>query len=213
MTQTMILHKLTVGPLQVNCYIVVCTASRQAMIVDPGDDAERILELIREGGYSVACIVNTHGHFDHIGANRALVKDTGAPLMIHRDDASLYRSAQQHAELFGLTTTPSPAADRLLEEGDLIKVGELQFEVLHVPGHSPGGICLYGEGQLFAGDVLFAGSIGRTDLPGGDHDGLLAGIRKKLFALPDDTLVHTGHGPETSIGQEKQNNPFVGDAA
>lgn len=212
MNQAMILHKLAVGPLQVNCYVVICTATRKTMVVDPGDDADRILALIGDDD-AVECIVNTHGHFDHIGANRGLVEATTARLMIHRDDAGLYRSAQQHAELFGLTTTPSPEADRLLEDGETIDVGKLTFEVLHVPGHSPGGICLYGHGHLFAGDALFAGSIGRTDLPGGDHGLLVAGIRERLFGLPDGTLVHPGHGPDTTIGQEKRSNPFVGDPA
>ncbi|MCK4537121.1 MAG: MBL fold metallo-hydrolase [Desulfuromonadales bacterium] len=207
----MIVHKLSVGPLQVNCFVVACTATRKAMVVDPGEEGSRILEVINEGSYSVQCIVNTHGHFDHIGANRYLVEATGAELMVHRDDASLYQTAEQHASLFGLTSTPSPEADRLLEDGDRIEFGELSFDVLHVPGHSPGGICLFCQGHLFAGDVLFAGSIGRTDLQGGDHDALVAGIRKKLFALPDETLVHTGHGPDTTLGQEKRSNPFVGD--
>ena len=133
--------------------------------------------------------------------------------MIHRQDAALYRTAQQHAALFGLTSTPSPEADRLLEEGDTIVVGNLTFAVMHVPGHSAGGICLFGHGHVFAGDALFAGSIGRTDLPGGDHDLLVTGIRDRLFALPDETLVHPGHGPDTTIGEEKRSNPFVGDPA
>jgi len=207
----MLLHKLAVGPLQVNCFVVGCPQTRQAAVIDPGEDAERILQVVARENLEVCCIINTHGHFDHIGANHALVKATGAELMVHRDDAPLFAAASEHAELFGLTTTPSPEAQRLLDEGDEIDVGELRFRVLHVPGHSPGGICLHCQDHLFVGDVLFAGSVGRTDLPGGNHQQLIAGIRSKLLPLPDQTVVHTGHGPDTTIGQEKRHNPFVGE--
>ena len=211
MSDAMLLHKLAVGPLQVNCFVVGCPKTRQAAVIDPGEDAERILQVIEQEDLEVCCVINTHGHFDHIGANHALVKATGAELMIHRDDAPLFAAASEHAELFGLTTTPSPEAQRLLDEGDEIDVGELRFRVLHVPGHSPGGICLHCQDHLFVGDVLFAGSVGRTDLPGGNHQQLIAGIRSKLLPLPDKTVVHTGHGPDTTIGQEKRDNPFVGE--
>lgn len=213
MSDALILHKLTVGPLQVNCFVVVCTATRDAVVIDPGDDAGHILETVDKADCKLRLVVNTHGHFDHIGANKAVVEATGAKLLVHRADASLFRSAREHASLFGLTVTPSPEPDRLLDDGDTIEVGELLFKVLHVPGHSPGGICLLCHNHLFAGDVLFAGSIGRSDLQGGDHQALVSGIRRKLFILPDNTLVHTGHGPDTSIGQEKRTNPFVGDPA
>mgnify|MGYP001332712348 CR=1 FL=1 len=166
--------------------------------------------MIKDDKLRVKYIVNTHGHFDHVGANRAMKEATGAELLIHGMDADLFQTAEEHASLFGLTTTVSPEPDRLLEEDDVIKVGELSFKVIHVPGHSPGSICLYSPGHLFVGDVLFAGSIGRTDLPGGDHQGLLDGIRQKLFLLPDATLVHTGHGPDTTLGEEQKTNPFVG---
>lgn len=211
MNKAVILRKVVVGPLQVNCFVVGCPQTRKAAVIDPGEDAERILEAVKDERLDVCCIVNTHGHFDHIGANRALVEATGAPLMIHPADAPLYAVASEHAEAFGLTTTPSPAAQRLLEDGDSVDVGKLRLQVLHVPGHSPGGICLHCLDHLFVGDALFAGSVGRTDLPGGNHQQLIDGIRRKLFSLPDQTIVHTGHGPDTTIGRERRDNPFVGD--
>ena len=131
--------------------------------------------------------------------------------MLHAADLPLLQNARSHAEVYGLTVAPSPAPDRLLDQGDTFEVGEHSFSVFHVPGHSPGGICLLSNGHLFVGDVLFAGSIGRTDLPGGDFDALVEGVRERLFSLPDETIVHPGHGPDTTIGQERRMNPFVGD--
>ncbi len=205
------IHQLSVGPLQVNCFLVACRKTRDAMVVDPGDDGNRILQLADKEGLKISKVVNTHGHFDHIGANRKLVEATGAELMIHAADLPLLPQARDHAEAFGLTVEPSPEPDRLLDQGDTFEVGELTFKVFHVPGHSPGGICLLSEGHLFVGDVLFAGSIGRTDLPGGDFDALVEGVREQLFNLPNETIVHPGHGPDTTIGQERRMNPFVGD--
>lgn len=210
MSEQMLIDQLGVGPLQVNCYLVACPETREAIVIDPGDDVERILELARQSDLKISTIVNTHGHFDHIGGNKAMVAATGAELLIHRADQPLLARAESHASAFGLSVVPSPEPDRLLEDGDTVTVGTLSFQVLHVPGHSPGGICLFGGGHLFVGDVLFAGSIGRTDLPGGDHDALVEGIRERLLVLPDDTVVHTGHGPATTIAREKRTNPFVG---
>ena len=207
-----LLEHLAVGPLQVNCFVVGCPQTRQALVIDPGEEGDRILQTAEVTDLQVARVVNTHGHFDHIGANRRIVEATGAELLIHRQDAPLLGQADRHAAMFGLQATPSPEPDRLLEHGDRVRVGELDFEVLHIPGHSPGGIALYGHGHLFAGDILFAGSIGRTDLPGGDHQALITGIRKHLMGLPEETVVHTGHGPDTTIGREKQHNPYVGAA-
>ena len=200
---------IVVGPLQVNCYLVACEATRRALVIDPGADGERILAALKAAGLTLETIVNTHGHFDHIGANRMLVERTGAQLLLHGGDLPLLRNARQHAAMFGLSADPSPDPDRLLEEGDEVAVGELRLAVLHTPGHSPGGICLHGGNHLFVGDTLFAGSVGRTDLPGGDHEQLIAMIRSKLLPLPETTIVHPGHGPDTDLGREKRHNPFL----
>jgi glyoxylase-like metal-dependent hydrolase (beta-lactamase superfamily II) len=213
MTENLLVHQLSVGPLQVNCFVVACQRTREAMVIDPGEDGPRILQLAESNGYQVKKIVNTHGHFDHIGANQPVKEATGAVLMMHEADLPLLQNARNHAQAYGLTVSPSPDPDKFLNEGDVFSVGEHSFSIFHVPGHSPGSICLLSDGHLFVGDVLFAGSVGRTDLPGGDFDALVEGVREKLFRLPADTIVHPGHGPDTTIGREKQMNPFVGDGA
>ena len=203
------IETLAVGPLQVNCFIVACEKNREALVVDPGDEAERILKRLHASGLQLKLVVNTHGHFDHVGGNRLLVEESGAELLIHQDDLPVLRRARDHATLYGMSVTPSPEPSRLLAGGEILTVGELRLQVLHTPGHSPGGICLLGDGHLFSGDTLFAGSVGRTDLPGGDHDTLIEGIRRQLLVLPDETVVHPGHGPDTTIGREKRVNPYL----
>lgn len=209
----MLLETLAVGPLQVNSFLVACPATREALLIDPGDEGPRILAALKRAGLQLKVIVNTHGHFDHVGANAFMLEQTGAELWLHGDDLPLLRRAEEHAALYGLRATPSPEPTRLLAGGEDFVIGELPFTVLHTPGHSPGGICLSTPGHLFAGDTLFAGSVGRTDLPGGDHGLLVRGIRSQLLSLPEETLVHAGHGPDTTIGREKRSNPFVGLAA
>lgn len=213
MSDRLVVHQMSVGPLQVNCFIVACRKTSEAAVIDPGEEGERILHFAKEKGLRIRKVVNTHGHFDHIGANQHIVEMTGAELLIHADDLPLLQNARNHAEVYGLSVAASPEPDRLLGQGDTFQVGDLAFSVFHVPGHSPGGICLLAEGHLFVGDVLFSGSIGRTDLPGGDFDSLVKGVRERLFSLPDETIVHPGHGPDTTIGRERRINPFVGDAA
>lgn len=205
----MIIRTLVVGPLQVNCYVVGCPRTKKALVIDPGDDGEDILALLKQEELDLQLVVNTHGHFDHVGANHLLIEKTGVELAMHKADLPLLKVAAKYAESYGLPAVESPQPQRFLENGDVVSIGDLSFEVIHTPGHSPGGICLYGEGCLFSGDTLFAGSIGRTDLPGGDLEQLLGHIRSQLMVLPDATIVYPGHGPETTIGREKSVNPFI----
>lgn len=205
----MVLIRLVVGPLQVNCFILADEKTKEAVIIDPGDDAQEILKIIKDKGFKVRYIVNTHGHFDHVGANSTVKEATGAELLIHEGDAPVMASAPQHSRSFGMNPVSSPPADRYVKHGDVINAGEISLKVLHTPGHSPGGICLLEQGMVFTGDALFAGSIGRTDLPGGDLMTLLRSIKTNLMILPDETKVFCGHGPASTIGDERRENPFL----
>jgi len=203
-----ILKMLVVGPIQANCYILGCERTKQAAVIDPGDDVDQILTALAKDELRLVSIINTHGHFDHTGGNKALKAATGAELLIHRADAPMIAHQGSGAAAWGMNIENSPPPDRYLEEGDSITVGDITLTVLHTPGHSPGGISLVTDKMVFVGDTLFAGSIGRTDLPGGDYEGLLEGVRTKIFTLGDDVAVYPGHGPQTTVGQEKQYNPF-----
>ena len=204
----MIIKQMGVGPLMANCIIVGCKETKKAVVIDPGDDVDRILVELSEEQLTVSKILNTHGHFDHVGGNQRLKDTTGAPICIHSDDAPMLEHVSSSAAAFGMRVNNSPKADEILKDGDIIKFGNLALTVLHTPGHSPGGVAFYAPGVVFVGDTLFAGSIGRTDFPGGSYDQLIASVRNKLFTLDDKTIVYSGHGPETTIGEEKRSNPF-----
>ncbi len=205
----MIVIRLVVGPLEVNCYIVADEKTKDAVVIDPGDDAEEILKIIREKGLKVRYIVNTHAHFDHVGANARIKQTTGAQILLHQADAQLLRMSAEQAVMFGMKAASSPPADRHVQDGDLIEAGEVSLKVLHTPGHSPGGICLAEQGIVFTGDALFEGSVGRSDLFGGDMKTLISAIKNKLMSLPDETRVFPGHGPHSTIGAERKENPFL----
>ncbi len=210
----LVVRPLAVGPLACNCVVLGDAGNGQAMVVDPGGDAERILDLLRVLHLRCVLIVNTHAHFDHVGANAALRRATGAPLLMHADDLTLYGLlSQQAAYLGGIFPVPERVpVDRRLADGETLQAGALEARVLHTPGHSPGSICLLVESApplLLSGDTLFAGGIGRTDLVGGDEEALMRSLRERLLALADDTQVIPGHGPLTTIGQERRTNPFL----
>ena len=199
----------TIGPLETNAYLIIDEGKRQALLIDPGLESEGIYDVIHTEGLELSAIVNTHGHFDHVCGNAFFQAKTGAPVLIHQEDVAMMRQAAQQALTFGFQVPTPPPPDRLLAEGDDVVVGDIRMHVLHTPGHTPGGICLYGDGFAFVGDTLFAGSIGRTDLVGGSIEVLLASIRSKLLSLPDETAVYPGHGPPTTIGEERVSNPFL----
>jgi glyoxylase-like metal-dependent hydrolase (beta-lactamase superfamily II) len=204
----MIVKKLIVGPLEENTYIIGDEKTKQAIIVDPGDEPDRIIELIKNNDLKVKAIICTHAHFDHIGAIGDIKKATGAKILIHRGDVELYKAAKDQAALWGYDLDEIPMPDDFLDEGDEVQVGNMSFKVLHTPGHSPGGICLYGEGIVITGDTLFQGSVGRTDFPGGDIKKLRDSF-KRLLELPENTTVLSGHGPESTVGKEKKENIFI----
>lgn len=205
----MILETIVVGPLEVNCYLVAQAPDREALVIDPGSEGEKILERIRAHRLRVRYILNTHGHFDHVGANRLLKEATGAEILIHETDAPLLPLAAEHARTFGLVAEPSPPADRFFHYGDLIEAGTLSLLVLPSPGHTRGGVCFLMGGDLFTGDTLFAGSIGRTDLPGGSFREIMVSIQETILPLGDHISIYPGHGPLSTIGREKRTNPFV----
>ncbi|MBI4848594.1 MAG: MBL fold metallo-hydrolase [Nitrospirae bacterium] len=206
----MVIKKLVIGPLQENCYIVADEMSDQSIVIDPGDEPDRVIELIKDSGLHVSSVILTHAHFDHIGAAGDIKKATGAKILVHEGDMELYKGVRDQASFWGYDVEDLPEPDGFLNEGDEVRVGDMLFQVLHTPGHSPGGICLYGEGVVFSGDTIFQGSVGRTDFYGGDMMQLKESF-KRIISLPDDTVILSGHGPETTVGREKEENFFVGE--
>ncbi len=207
----MILEKLVVGDLQTNCYVVGDETTLDGLVIDPGGDADEILKVVERRKLRIKHVVDTHGHFDHILANRQVMEATHAPLAIHPDDAAMLTNPLRSFSAFMGKLQPSPPATVLLEEGQVLEIGSIKLRVLHTPGHSPGSISLWcpEEKLVFSGDALFNMGIGRTDFPGGSFKILAKSIQEQLFTLPDDTVVYSGHGPETTIGFERAHNPFV----
>jgi hydroxyacylglutathione hydrolase len=197
------------GVFQENCYLLGEAGHRDGVIVDPGEEAERFLEEAAARNLSISQVWLTHAHIDHIMGVDAVRRATGAPIYLHPDDRSMYDGLVQQGRLFGIDLTPAPPPDQTLHHGQRLKLGTTDVEVRHVPGHSPGHVVFVAPGLVLGGDVLFQGSIGRTDLMGGDLPTLLAGIREQLFSLPDETIVYPGHGPATTIGRERASNPFL----
>jgi hydroxyacylglutathione hydrolase len=207
----MIHEILPVGPLQCNCSIIGDETSREAMVIDPGDDVEDVLAIIRKHNLTVKQIVITHAHIDHVGGAMKLRAITGAPILLNERDYALLKMLDVQASWIGMKSPGEVQIDQSLESATPLKAGSIVATVLHTPGHTEGSVCLYfpDEKKLIAGDTLFAGSIGRTDLPGGSFNKIIDSIHGKLLELPDETLVIPGHGPSTTIGTERENNPFI----
>ncbi|MEZ0373281.1 MAG: MBL fold metallo-hydrolase [Candidatus Sericytochromatia bacterium] len=201
-----------VGMLQCNCSIIACDETKEAIIVDPGGDAPKILARVEELGLKVKYLLHTHAHFDHVGATAAVKAATGAQILLHPGDQWLYDNVPMQGQMFGIRLEPTVAVDQKLDDELSLRFGNHKSLTLHTPGHTPGSCCFHLAGEesvLFAGDTLFRGSIGRTDLWGGDHEAIIRSIKARLLSLDDSTKVHTGHGPETTIWQEKKANPFL----
>ena len=211
----MIVESQAVGPFFKNGFVVGCEETREGVLIDPGDEVASLLAFAERTGLSIRHILLTHAHVDHVTGVAAAKRALGVPIYLHRDDLFLYQRAVEMGAMFGLTVEPQPPIDVFYTPAHTIAFGSYEVRVLHTPGHCPGGVCLQTGRKgtsgkaLFVGDTLFAGSIGRTDLPGGDHATLIASIRTVLFPLGDDAIVHSGHGPDTTIGRERRTNPFL----
>ena len=201
--------QIVVGPFAENTYLLRAKGGSESLVIDPGDEAERLIALIEESGTKPVAIINTHAHLDHIGAVAQLKDHYGIPFYLHPDDAPTLEQGPIASQLYGLPPVTVPSVDHALDDGQTLELAGLTLDVVFVPGHAPGHVAFLIDGRCFGGDCLFQGSIGRTDLPGGDMDTLMRSIRERLLPLPDDTIVHSGHGPDTTIGQEKRTNPFI----
>jgi glyoxylase-like metal-dependent hydrolase (beta-lactamase superfamily II) len=200
---------LIVGPLMSNCYIVWDESTKEGAIIDPGGDADNILNAVRELGIKIKYILVTHGHFDHVGAVAPLRRELKVEFLAHEGDFFFIEDGEKSANRWGVDIEQPPKPDRFIEDGEKIKIGGFELEVLHTPGHSPGGVSFLCDKMVFAGDTLFQNSIGRTDFRQGSFEDLSNSIKTRLYTLPDDTIVYTGHGPITTIGDEKRYNAFV----
>lgn len=198
-----------VGPMQANAYLAICEETNRCALVDPGAEADRLLSVAADEGAEVEMILLTHAHLDHLGGVAAAARRTGAPVYLNSEDRPLYDAAPEQGRSFGLDLERPPAPDHELADGQTVRIGNERLEVRHTPGHSPGHVTLVGDGFAIVGDCVFAGSIGRTDLPGGDMTTLMTSIRDKILTLPDDTILYTGHGPSTTVRRERETNPFL----
>ncbi|OHB75016.1 MAG: MBL fold metallo-hydrolase [Planctomycetes bacterium RBG_16_59_8] len=208
----MIREDIVVGPFMCNCVILGCEKTREGIVIDPGDEAEEILHIVRRLDLKIKHLVHTHGHLDHIGATAQVKAETGATILLNKGDLPLYESLAKQAAMFGLGVREPAPVDLFLDDGDTISFGEHTMKVIHTPGHSPGSLCFKldeREELLFSGDTLFQYSIGRTDLWGGSFEKIIASIKDRLLTMPDDVHVFPGHGPDTHIGAERKKNPFL----
>jgi len=207
----MIHEILPVGPLQCNCSVIGDDVSHEAIVIDPGDDIEDVLAIVRKHNLQVKQIVITHAHIDHVGGAMKLRAATGAPILLNQNDYALLKMLDEQAAWLGMASPGKVEIDQSMGQADSVKAGSLVADVIHTPGHTEGSVCLYfaAEKKLIAGDTLFAGSIGRTDLPGGSFEKILRSLHEKVLALPDETIVVPGHGPLTTIGEERESNPFL----
>ena len=210
----MILNGYVVTDFATNCYMIGCEETKQIAVIDPGGSAAELLEQIQEAGWQVQYIINTHGHMDHIGGNGEIKNKTQAEILIHEADANLLTNPRSNLSLYFQDDLVGTSPDRLLKDGDRIQIGNtVELEVIHTPGHTPGGISLKIDNMIFVGDTLFRDSIGRTDFPGGSYEQIIKSIRERLFVFPDEVVCYTGHGPATTVGYERLNNPFAGQRA
>jgi hydroxyacylglutathione hydrolase len=204
-----LIEQRAVAPMMKNGYVLACRETRKAVYIDPGDEADEMLDFLRESELSLVSILNTHGHMDHICGNRTVKQACDVPIYLHRDDQFLYSALRKQGKWFGFEYEPAPPVDCYFEDEQTLPVGNLEVRVLHTPGHSPGSVSLQVEEHVFCGDLIFAGSVGRTDLPGGAPRLLLRMIRERILPLGENKVLHPGHGPSTTVGRERLTNPFL----
>lgn len=204
-----VVQSFTGGAFAQNGFLVACVGSDAGILVDPGAAVATMLDAARAQGITVEAIVLTHAHLDHVEGVARAKRETGAPVWLHADDEELYHAAPVQAQWFGVQVEAPPPVDRYLAEGDTLRFGDCALDILHTPGHAPGHVILVGDGVALTGDCVFAGSIGRTDLPGGNLERLMDSIRRHILTLPDETVLFSGHGPETTVGHERTSNPFL----